>query len=100
VQQPGPEKTDAGVGEEALLSVQNLPTAGIPAAALAREMPKQPFPGQRKPPCERPEKVINGGCWVGVVDEKPPCGQRMFDFADRCYIPAYTIPRPPTSEEP
>jgi hypothetical protein len=64
-------------------------------------MPKQPFSGQRKPPCERGEREINGGCWVGPIgDETPPCGDTMFDYEGRCYKASVDMPRQPTSDQP
>lgn len=97
---PPEETPGAGVGIEALDSAEDFPRVGGPSNGLGRPMPKQPFPGQRKPPCEeRGEKAINGACWVGVGDEKPPCGPKMFDHEDRCYLPSYDAPRQPASEK-
>jgi serine/threonine protein kinase len=97
---PMPEVPDGGVGEEALASMQDFPRVGVPTYSLGVPMPKSPLPGQRRPPCEaRVEKAINGACWVVVGDEKSPCGSRMFDYEERCYVPSFDAPRQPTSEE-
>jgi hypothetical protein len=100
---PASEAPDGGVGEEALASVVQASRPGSPFYALALPMPRQPFPGQTKPPCE-PEiqqKAINGGCWVGPLGtKKPPCGPKAFDYDDGCYMPVYDAPRAPTSEDP
>jgi eukaryotic-like serine/threonine-protein kinase len=97
---PRMDAPDAGVASEALASSEDFPRVGVPVNVMGRSMPKQPFPGQRKPPCEeRVEKAINGACWVGVADEKPPCGPKMFDHEDRCYLPSYDAPRQPASEK-
>lgn len=96
-----PESPDAGVGDEVLASAEVLPRVGPFISSLGRAMPKQPFPNQRRPPCERGERAINGGCWVGPIDlEKPPCGEKMFDYEGRCYFASFDGPRQPTSEEP
>jgi serine/threonine protein kinase len=92
---------DAGVGEEMLQAVKDLPSAGVVLATIGREMPKQPFPGQRKPPCEpRLETVIMGACWVRVGSETSPCGMKMFDWDGKCFTPSFTAPSQPTSDEP
>jgi eukaryotic-like serine/threonine-protein kinase len=94
---------DAGVGEEALMNVQDVPKAVLPALlSLGRPMPSKPFPGQRRPPCEpRVEKEIFGGCWLGPIeDQKPPCGDRMFDYEGKCFLASYDQGRQPTSGTP
>jgi serine/threonine protein kinase len=92
---------DAGVSEEALASVQDVPKAVLPALlSLGRPMPKTPLRGQRRPPCERGETSINGACWVEVAREVPPCGDTMFDYDGRCFKVSTDAPRQPTSEQP
>jgi len=93
---------DAGVAGEVVASVQDVPQAVLPALlSFGRAMPKTPLSGQRKPPCERGEREINGGCWVGPIgDETPPCGDTMFDYAGRCYKVSVDMPRQPTSDQP
>jgi serine/threonine protein kinase len=95
-----PFSTDGGIAEEALSSVENVPSAGAPYDSLGLPMPKQPYPWQRKPPCDRGETAINGGCWVWVGGESPPCGQKMFEYETRCYKPSVDTPRMPTAGEP
>jgi serine/threonine protein kinase len=90
---------DAGV-DDIMASVHEFPAVHDPPY-LAREMPKDPLKGQRKPPCdERGEKAINGACWYPVADERPPCGPTLFDFEGRCYAPTFNGARQRTSEEP
>ncbi len=99
---PHRETPDAGVADEALLSVQDVPRAAVPTYGVGRPMPKQPFPGQRKPPCDpHSQRVINGGCWFGPSGTlKPPCGKSAFEYEDGCYVPMFDAPRQPTSGEP
>ncbi|HYI02176.1 serine/threonine protein kinase [Hyalangium sp.] len=95
--------TDGGVAEEALSAVQDAPGAVLPAIlSLGRPMPSKPFPNQRRPPCEpRVEKEIVGGCWIGPLEgERPPCGERMFDWENRCYLVSYDQAPLPTSGQP
>jgi len=92
---------DAGVGDKALQSVEDVSKSVLPAIlSLGRPMPKGPLRGQRTPPCERGETTINGACWVWVGGEKPPCGETMFDYDGRCYKVSADVPRQPTSGEP
>lgn len=93
---------DAGVGEEALASVQGVERRVGPwLLSLGRPMPSKPYPDQRRPPCDRGEKEINGACWVGPLrDDVPPCGDRMFEYEGGCYFASFTGPKTPTSEEP
>lgn len=100
--EPSLDVPDAGVGEEALAATQDLRRVGAPLNVLGRPMPREPFPGQLRPPCDpKMERVINGACWVGPIgDEKPPCGPKAFDYEERCYMPSFNAPRFPTSGEP
>jgi serine/threonine protein kinase len=96
---PSLEAPDGGVGDEALTSAEDVLRVGVPLYAIGLSMPRQPFPWQKKPPCERGETAINGGCWFGPSG-KPPCGPRAYDYSDGCYVPMSDPPRAPTSEDP
>ncbi|KFE67208.1 serine/threonine protein kinase [Hyalangium minutum] len=100
LEEVAPFAPDAGIGEEALTSVQNVPSVGQPSNSFGKSMPKKPFPGQRRPPCERGEREINGSCWVEIGRETPPCGDKMYDYEGYCYKPSVDMPRGPTSGEP
>ena len=95
-----PFATDGGVAEDALSSVENVPSTGTRRNSLAVPMPKQPFSWQRRPPCENGETAIHGACWIRVWGRESPCGQKMFDYEKGCYKPAADIPRTPTAREP
>jgi hypothetical protein len=41
-----------------------------------------------------------GGCWVKEADERPPCGDLLFDYEGRCYFASPTGARTPTSDPP
>lgn len=92
---------DAGVADEGVASVQDVPQVVLPARmSFGRPMPTTPLRGQRRPPCPRGDREINGACWVKVADETPPCGDTMFDYAGGCYKVSVDMPRQPTSEDP
>jgi len=99
---PLTDAPDAGVGDMALASAQALPRNPAPILALGLPMPKQPLPGQRKPPCDPIlERTINGGCWLGPIGtRKPPCGNLGYDYEGNCYAPNFNGPRQPTSDPP
>ncbi|WP_224245792.1 serine/threonine protein kinase [Hyalangium gracile] len=99
---PSPEMPDAGVADEALVAIEQIPRALLPELrSLGRSMPTTPFPGQKKPPCDpESQRAINGVCWVEVARKKPPCGPEAFDFEDACYLPLILSPPAPTSGEP
>ncbi|MBN1208919.1 MAG: serine/threonine protein kinase, partial [Myxococcaceae bacterium] len=97
---PHVETPDAGVGETTLASAQDLPRTGMPTYALALSMPKGPFPGQKKPPCDpRSEVAALGACWL-VLRVDPPCGVSGFEYEGKCIHPNVPMPRQPTSEQP
>jgi serine/threonine protein kinase len=101
------EKPDAGtgaMGEEAMASVAPAGTPPASEGRISREVPDEPLPGQKQPPCNhRAAVVINGGCWLRLpVDaEKPPCEPIDYEHGGRCYSPLFTrAERVPTSDEP
>lgn len=93
--------TDAGVGDLALSTVEPHQAVIHPILSLGRPMPSKPFPNQRRPPCMRGEREIHGACWIGPIGgEKPPCGDKLFDYRGECYFASYEAPKQPTSKEP
>jgi serine/threonine protein kinase len=89
-----------GLGEEALSARVDAQETPAPASSTFSEpVPKDPLPGQRRPPCPRPEVVeINGGCWYGG-EIKPPCGD-FYEWQGACYLPVMGRTRVPTTQEP
>jgi hypothetical protein len=67
---------------------------------LRLNLPDNPLPGQRRPPCSKREIEINGGCWVLLVKMEPPCGPRIYEWKQGCYWPAFDAAPPPTSDPP
>jgi len=64
-----------------------------------RYLPNQPFPGQKKPPCDArlSEEAINGGCWTPIL-RQPPCAL-LFRYGNTCYRPIATDPKQPVGTE-
>lgn len=98
---PQREVPDAGVAEEALLSVEPYSQSSAPSAAVALPMPKAPLPGQKKPPC-LPDYEVEalGACWVVSFKKEPPCGTGGYDYDGKCVRASFAAPRAPTSGEP
>jgi len=92
---------DAGVGDEALASVQDVPRAVMPLVlTVGVAMPKKPFDGQRKPPCDPDTEIaVLGACWA-VLKKEAPCGPKAFDYEGRCLRASFDAPRQPTSQQP
>jgi serine/threonine protein kinase len=101
--QGGGGKADAGttgLGD----TVPTVHPVEAPAQSEGRSisiaLPEKPLPGQRLPPCVKPEVAINGGCWVHLVDASPPCGDRSYEWRNKCYSAIMGLPRSPTSDPP
>ena len=78
---------------EFLSAPEPLPTHD----GITTDLPPGPRPGQRTPPCKRPQLELNGGCWIRVDYETPPCVATTYEWKKRCYFPVPAPPRPPTS---
>ena len=100
------EQPDGGtgqMGDEAMASVHPAETPPVSGRVHSRQVPDEPLPGQKRPPCRlRNVVVINGGCW-GVLEgeAKLPCEKGDYEYKGRCYAPLFLgAERVPTSEEP
>jgi hypothetical protein len=89
------------VGDAAVASpvtiLAPVPSGSIPPG-LGLRMPDRPFPGQRKPPCNRKGEVeLRGGCWYELARVKAPCEDDAYDYKGACYLPSFPVQRPHTS---
>jgi len=66
---------------------------------VSAAVPDAPLPGQRLPPCKKPQVEINGSCWTLVGDEVPPCSDVTYEWRKRCYAPALGPSRPFNTRE-
>jgi hypothetical protein len=81
-------------------STGSAATAPQGQPVLARPMPKEPFKGQKRPPCIRYTEVeLIGACWM-PHELKAPCPDALFEHQTKCYAPVYLIPPPPQSVGP
>jgi hypothetical protein len=96
-----PDGGTRGLGDDALASRVEPPQIPLTALFLSEDLPKQPLPGQRRPPCQRKgAKVIQGGCWILQAAVEPPCGPSEYEWQGAYYAPMRDSTRPPTSEKP
>jgi hypothetical protein len=64
---------------------------------LARPLPKEPFKGQKRPPCTRyVETELVGACWAEHAI-KAPCPETLFEYQGKCYLPSFSARPPPSS---
>ena len=72
-------------------------TADAGQSVLARPLPKEPFKGQKRPPCTRYTEVeLVGGCWA-PHKLKAPCPETLFEHQGECYLPSFSAKPPPSS---
>jgi hypothetical protein len=66
-------------------------------AVFARPLPKEPFKGQKRPPCTRYTEVeLVGACWA-PHELKAPCPEDLFEYQGKCYLPSFSARPPPSS---
>ncbi|HZI04599.1 MAG TPA: hypothetical protein VEZ71_11275 [Archangium sp.] len=64
---------------------------------LARPLPKEPYKGQKRPPCTRYTEVeLVGACWM-PHKLKAPCPESLHEHQGECYVPAFSAKPPPQS---
>ncbi len=66
-------------------------------SVLARPLPREPFKGQKRPPCTRYAEVeLIGACWT-PHKLKAPCPDVLYEYQGECYVPAFSAKPPPSS---
>jgi hypothetical protein len=96
-----PDGGTRGLGEDSLGSRVDAQQVPLAAKAISENMPKQPLPGQRRPPCRGNDvEVIHGACWIRLNGVEPPCGDNEYLWKGVCYYPVLSSTRPPTSQPP
>ncbi len=64
---------------------------------LVRPLPKEPYKGQKRPPCTRYAEVeIIGACWM-PHKLKPPCPESLHEHEGECFVPSFSAKPPPSS---
>jgi hypothetical protein len=99
----GKQSRDGGASAvgDTVLAAPVAPKAPQPTGKrIGLNMPKEPFKGQRRPPCDEGDYEIHGGCWYKLEDKPPKCSPKSYEWQGGCYRPIYLPPREPTSESP
>ncbi len=64
---------------------------------LALPLPREPFKGQKRPPCKRYLQVeLVGACWM-PHELKAPCPDELYEYQGKCYAPVFIATPPPQS---
>ncbi|HZH16691.1 MAG TPA: hypothetical protein VE057_20220 [Archangium sp.] len=67
---------------------------------FADPLPREPFKGQKRPPCNRRIEVeLVGACW-GPHELKAPCPEELYEHQGKCYVPLFSARPPPQSIGP
>ena len=75
------------------------PTSQEGQPMIARPLPREPFKGQKRPPCTRYAEVeLVGACWM-PHEMKAPCPNVLFEHQGKCYAPVFRAQAPPQSIE-
>ncbi len=85
--------------EEPIPSIDRLLADTTPDEpfVLARPLPKEPYKGQKRPPCTRYTEVeLVGACWM-PHELKAPCPESLHEHQGKCYVPAFSAKPPPQS---
>jgi hypothetical protein len=95
-----PDGGSSAVGDRGLAKPVAPRTPLLTGRSIGLNMPKEPFNGQRRPPCEEGDHEIRGGCWYKLEDKPPKCVKYAYEWQGGCYKPIYLPPREPTSDSP
>jgi serine/threonine protein kinase len=87
------------LGEAGLAEPPSPPQPEASQKRISAPVPPEPLAGQRLPPCKKPQVEINGGCWIPIAGESPPCIETTYEWRKQCYMPFFSPPRPSTSGE-
>ncbi|MFL5353990.1 hypothetical protein [Archangium sp.] len=72
-------------------------TADAGESVIARPLPREPFKGQKRPPCNRYAEVeLIGACWT-PHELKAPCPDVLYEYQGKCYVPNFSAKPPPQS---
>jgi hypothetical protein len=87
----------AGTPDDPFANGTLVDTSDAGESVLARPLPREPFKGQKRPPCTRYAEVeINGACWT-PHKLKAPCPDVLYEYQGECYLPAFSAKPPPSS---
>jgi hypothetical protein len=73
--------------------------------AVALDMPKKPFEGQHRAPCEEGEVELRTkdgtkACWFKMDFSRDTCARRGYEHEGKCYLPSMAAQRRPAADKP
>jgi hypothetical protein len=87
----------AGTPDAPFASGALVDTSDAGDSVLARPLPREPFKGQKRPPCTRYAEVeLIGACWT-PHEIKAPCPDVLYEHQGKCYVPNFSAKPPPQS---
>jgi len=87
----------AGTPEDPFASGALVDTLDAGDSVVARPLPREPFKGQKRPPCNRHVEVeLIGACWT-PHKLKAPCPDVLYEHQGECYVPNFSAKPPPQS---
>jgi len=96
-----PDSGNTGLGDGGVTTRVEAEEETTLAKVIAKPMPTEPFPDQRRAPCGRGEVELRGGCWAPGITLTPPCGDAAYEWNGVCYWPLLKeTQRVPTSKKP
>jgi hypothetical protein len=94
---PGSDEVPTATEKPSSFRAYLADTAPQEQFVFAWPLPREPFKGQKRPPCNRRSEVeLVGGCWA-PHKLKAPCPEDLFEYQGECYIPAFSAKPPPQS---
>jgi hypothetical protein len=90
-------QVSAGTPDALFASGALVDTSDAGDSVLARPLPREPFKGQKRPPCTRYAEVeLIGACWT-PHELKAPCPDVLYEHQGKCYVPNFSAKPPPQS---
>jgi serine/threonine protein kinase len=99
IQAVAPDSGMARLGEDALISREVAQENTLTPESISRDVPRQPLPGQQRPPCRRGAVVIHGSCWKLQANIESPCDDDDYEWQGACYRPIYDRKRVPNTKD-
>jgi hypothetical protein len=94
---PGSDEGPTATEKPDSFSAHLADTTSQEQPVIARPLPREPFKGQKRPPCTRYAEVeLIGACWA-PHKLKAPCPDSLFEYQGECYIPSFSAKPPPQS---
>jgi serine/threonine protein kinase len=90
----------AGLGDEEELPAVEISRPTARSSGIRLDMPSKPFKGQHRPPCEKGEVEIRGGCWFELKANATECKEYAYEWKGGCFVPITASDRPATSDSP